>query len=177
MVMQNLHVIKGKPSWSSSFIIAVINNCAKFKTSLNFKVTGEGATLACVAYAKGKDDELYFSPKITMSMANAEGWVSKPLSKWKTMPELMIRYRAAAFFGRLYCPEILMGMQADDEINDVAGAKTETFKKSPEEVEAKRLKVMVNDCETIEDVEILQESNPNEDGTVFEAKKEELKNA
>lgn len=34
------------------------------------------------------------------------------------MPEQMLRYRAAAFFGRLHCPEILMGMQSQDEVID-----------------------------------------------------------
>jgi hypothetical protein len=54
-----------------------------------------------------------------MKMAKAEGWVSKNGSKWQTMPELMIRYRAAAFFGRLYAPEIMMGMQTMEEVIDV----------------------------------------------------------
>jgi len=52
-------------------------------------------------------------------MAKAEGWVDKSGSKWKTMPELMMRYRAAAFFGRLYAPEITMGMHSVEEIVDI----------------------------------------------------------
>ncbi len=28
MVMQNLDIIKGKPSWSSTFIISALNSCA-----------------------------------------------------------------------------------------------------------------------------------------------------
>ena len=35
------------------------------------------------------------------------------------MPELMMRYRAAAFFGRLYAPEITMGMHSVEEIIDI----------------------------------------------------------
>ena len=35
------------------------------------------------------------------------------------MPELMLRYRAATLFGRLYAPEILMGMRTQDEIEDI----------------------------------------------------------
>ena len=30
MVMQNLYVIEGRPSWSSQFIIASINSCGRF---------------------------------------------------------------------------------------------------------------------------------------------------
>jgi len=122
MVMQNLHIIQGRPSWSSSFAIAAINSSKRFKGQLNFKVEGSGDTLSCVAFAIGFDDCKYESPKITMAMAVAEQWVSKSGSKWKTMPELMIRYRAAAFFSRLFCPELLLGMQTEDEVNDFTGS-------------------------------------------------------
>lgn len=117
-VMQNLHIIQGKPSWSSSFIISVINSCGKF-TPLRFNMTGSGDTLSCYAVAKDSEGNECKSPTVTMAMAKAEGWLDKSGSKWKTMPELMIQYRCAAFFGRLYCPEILMGMQSEDEIVDV----------------------------------------------------------
>jgi hypothetical protein len=60
-----------------------------------------------------------------MEMANAEGWVSKAGSKWKTMPELMMRYRAAAFFGRLYAPEITMGMHSVEEVVDITTHQSE----------------------------------------------------
>jgi hypothetical protein len=35
------------------------------------------------------------------------------------MPELMIRYRAAAFWGRLYASDMLLGMQSQEEVLDV----------------------------------------------------------
>lgn len=120
MVMQNLNVIQGKPSWSSSFIISVINSCGKF-TPLRFELTGKGMEMSCHAHAKDMNGDECTGPAATMEMAKAEGWLDKSGSKWKTMPELMIRYRAAAFFGRLYCPELLMGMQSDDEVMDVNG--------------------------------------------------------
>lgn len=119
MVMQNLHIIQGRPSWSSSFCIAAINHSKRFKTPLNFVIEGSGDSLSCVAFAIGFDDQRYESPKVTMQMAKDEGWLSKSGSKWKTIPELMIRYRAAAFFSRLFCPELLMGMQTEDEVIDV----------------------------------------------------------
>lgn len=126
MVMQNLNVIQGKPSWSSSFIISVINSCGKF-SPLRFKIEGSGETLTCYAFAKDVDGNECISPTVTMKMAADEGWLSKAGSKWKTMPELMIRYRAAAFFGRLFCPELLMGMQTTEEIIDVGADKEVTL--------------------------------------------------
>lgn len=171
MVMQNLHVIQGKPSWSSSFIIAIINSYKKFSMPLNFRLEGEGDSLSCVAFTTGIDGQIYESPKVNIQMAKDEGWFSKSGSKWKTMPELMIRYRAAAFFGRLYCPEVLMGMQSEDEIIDVVS------KTVPVDKEAERITLMLNDCKTPEDVEALQVANPDVHIDLFTERKEALANA
>ena len=118
MVMQNLYIVHGKPSWSSTFIISAINACGRF-SPLRFEMTGKCDTLECYAWAYDKrtNDKL-IGVNVTMEMAKAEGWVSKAGSKWKTMPELMIRYRSAAFFGRLYAPDILMGMHTAEEVDD-----------------------------------------------------------
>lgn len=118
MVMQNLYIVHGKPSWSSSFIIAAINNCKRF-SPLRFAIKGDGNTLSCKAWANDlhTNDKLE-GPKVSMEMAMKEGWINRPGSKWQTMPELMIRYRAAAFFGRLYAPDILMGMHMVEEVQD-----------------------------------------------------------
>ena len=53
-------------------------------------------------------------------MVKAEGWDSKTGSKWKTMPEQMFKYRAAAFWQRAYAPEISMGLQTAEEAIDIA---------------------------------------------------------
>lgn len=134
-IMQNLTIIHGKPSWSSQFIIAAINSSKRFST-LNFKHEGEGMESTCYAYAvDNKTGERLESPVVSMTMAKAEGWLDKNGSKWKTMPKLMLMYRAASFFGRLYCPEILMGFQSTEEIIDVFEPnKTITY--NPSQVEA-----------------------------------------
>lgn len=117
MVMQNLYIIHGKPSWSATFIISAINACGRF-TPLRYVLSGKGEDLECYAWAKDKTGETLKGTTVTMKMAVAEGWVSKSGSKWKTMPELMIQYRAATFFGRMYCPDILMGMHTAEEVED-----------------------------------------------------------
>lgn len=120
MVMQNLNVIKGKPSWGSSYIIAKINACGRFGTPLKFEKSGEGENYGYIAWLLDKKGDRLEGVKVTWAMVKAEGWLSKDGSKWKTMPELMFQYRAAAFFGRLHTPEILMGMQTAEEIIDIS---------------------------------------------------------
>ena len=134
-VMQNLYIIHGKPSWSSQFIIAMINGCGRF-SPLRFEMMGGPADedkWGCRAYATDIDsNEKLEGPWVSIKMAKAEGWYSKAGSKWKTMPDLMLRYRAAAFFGRLYAPDLLMGMSSDDEIVDIRANKSSRHHVEPE---------------------------------------------
>lgn len=75
--------------------------------------------LKCVAWAIEKaTGERISSPPVSIEMAVLEGWYGKDGSKWKTMPEVMLRYRAASFFGKLYAPELLMGISTAEELHD-----------------------------------------------------------
>jgi len=119
-VCQNLHVIQGRPSWSSTFVIAMLNASGRF-SPLRFEVrmSGEKETgWRAVATCK-ETGQILAGPWVTLEMAKSEGWSTKGGSKWVTMPDLMGRYRAAAFFGRLYAPEKLMGLHHADEIEDM----------------------------------------------------------
>lgn len=119
MVMQNLHIIHGRPSWSATYLIACINTSGKF-SPLRFQLSGEGDARQCFAVAKDlASGELLEGPPVSIGMAKKEGWYSKTGSKWQSMPDLMLRYRAAAFFSRLYAPEVAMGLLTADEVHDV----------------------------------------------------------
>lgn len=143
MVMQNLLIIEGRPSWSSQWIIAAINGCGRF-SPLRFELKTFGSKdveytetywennerkkrtqtvkvndVVCIAWATEKETgERIDSPAVSIEMAVKEGWYSKNGSKWQTMPEVMLRYRTASFFGKLYAPELLMGLQTVEEMQD-----------------------------------------------------------
>ncbi|CAK7037358.1 MAG: hypothetical protein EUB_02608 [Eubacterium sp.] len=131
MIMQNLYVVNGMPAWSGQFVIAAINTSKRFAQPLRFKVTGSGDTLSCYAYTKGFDGEEVRGTTITMDMAKKEGWYSKTGSKWQTMPEQMIQYRAASFFGRLYCPDLLMGIYTEDEAMEIENVEYSVVQDKP----------------------------------------------
>lgn len=122
LVMQNLYIVKGKPAWSGQFCITAVNGCGRF-TPLDFVFTGESEEDAgCYAQAtRVSDGKLCVGTKITMQMAKNEGWLDKSGSKWKSMPQQMLMYRAASFFARVYCPDVLMGCQTVEELKDVNG--------------------------------------------------------
>lgn len=120
LVAQNLYIVRGKPGWSGSFAISAINNCGKF-SPLDFVYTKNGGG-GCYAQAtRLSDGKLLKGTEITLDMAKNEGWSTKPGSKWLTMSEQMLAYRAGSFFARAYCPEVLLGVQTIDEIQDVNG--------------------------------------------------------
>lgn len=119
MFMQNTYVIHGKPGMLSQLVIALINARGPFEGPIQWKFTGKGELRACTAYAKHKTTGEVCEATVSWEMATKEGWTTKNGSKWKTMPELMFQYRSAAFLGRLYCPECLMGMRTIDELIDI----------------------------------------------------------
>jgi len=173
MVMQNLYIVEGRPSWSSQWIIAAINGCGRF-SPLRFDIkalgkrkveyvtfvwenkqrreerkTVEIEDKVCVAWAvengvtipqfapedlkeyggvygccKEYGVPLVESPEVSIELAVKEGWYTKNGSKWQTMPDVMLRYRTASFFGKLYAPELLMGLQTVEEAQDVIEATT-----------------------------------------------------
>ncbi len=135
MVMQNLYVVYGNPGWSSKFMIAMFNQCGRY-TSIKYKPTGKVGTdsQGIIAYATEKlTGETIEGPEVTIGIAKAEGWYGKNGSKWKTMPDQMLRYRAAAWLIRTTAPELSMGMQTEYEIIDVM---PDSIEKAKSEVKA-----------------------------------------
>lgn len=144
-VMQNMAIVYGRPSWSSTFLIGSVNTCGRFKP-LKFKFGDDGRlkekyteytkpgsssggggektidmpNLTCYAYTTERgDDEVLKGTTISLKMAFDEKWLTKSGSKWLTMPEQMLMYRAAAFWARVYAPEVSLGMLTREEAEDV----------------------------------------------------------
>jgi hypothetical protein len=100
MVMQNLYIVHGRPAWSSQFLIAAVNQCGRF-TALQYEWTGKVNTddsWTCRAWAKDRSTgERVQGPAVSIAQAKKEGWYAKNGSKWQTLPELMLMYRAGRF--------------------------------------------------------------------------------
>ena len=136
MIMQNLDVIHGRPSFSSKFLIACINASGRYMP-IGYEWCGEqGAdSFGCrvVTYEKSDKERKYplTGEWVTIGTAKAEGWYGKAGSKWKTMPGQMLRYRAAAWWQRAYCPEISMGFLTTEEVREIEDVPYEEVKPKP----------------------------------------------
>ncbi len=145
-VVQNLTIIEGKPGWSSQFLIAAINSSGRF-APLRFEIENRGprtvkyvewewsdrerrkvAThkehkleqdVAMRAYTTDRSGQRLTGSWVSYSIAVAEGWYTRRGSKWQTMGEQMLTYRAASFFARIYAPELTNGMLSVEELQDM----------------------------------------------------------
>ena len=125
VVMQNMVPIYGRPSWSSQFLIGTVNACGRF-SPLRYIFDNEDEPTSC--YCEAKDiasGEILRGEKITIAMAKAQGWWSRKdskgaeTSKWPTMTGQMLRFRAASWWVRVFCPEISLGLGTQEEAIDV----------------------------------------------------------
>lgn len=123
MVMQNLYVVQGKPSWSGSAMASMVRSSTQFRNVELVFVGTEGtdnwgAYVQAERVANGKTVK---GATVTIAIAKKEGWYQKAGSKWQSMPEQMLSYRAFAWFSRVHCPELTMGLQSTEEVSDVYG--------------------------------------------------------
>lgn len=119
-IMQNMTIISGRPAWSAQYIIASINSCGLF-SPLRYEWRGAESSdeWGCRAYAyDARTNERLDGSWISIGMAKAEGWYQRSGSKWQTMPEQMLRYRAGSFFGRIYAGHITLGLPTIEEVVD-----------------------------------------------------------
>ena len=128
-VAQNLHLIKGRLSWSGSFCKTLIEKTGQYK-DLDLVYIGEEGKDSFGCYLEAtriRDGKRIKGNKVTVELAKKEGWWSKKdkygneTSKWSTMTAQMLGYRAMAFFARLYCPEALNGVMTGEEVIDTYG--------------------------------------------------------
>lgn len=127
-VMQNTFVISGKLGMVSSFAISLANGSGLFDSGISYKIEGKGDDLKVTAFANLKKSGREISYTITMREAIAEGWTKN--AKYRTLPELMLRYRAATLLIRTHVPEVLNGMHMVEEIEDVTIATKDVTPKA-----------------------------------------------
>ena len=121
-LMQGLYIVHGKPAFSGQFLGGLVNASGLYKSRLKLKQVGvEGQpTFGYRAYAYDWDGDKITGPSVTMQTAAAEGWIARN-PKWKSMSDLMLRYRAISFFQRTNCPELTFGIPIREEVEDTVG--------------------------------------------------------
>lgn len=164
-VSQSIYIIYGRPSFSTNFLVARLNQSGKIKGALKTIISADKQSAYCEAIDAVTGDVLV-GMTYTMQIAKAEGLIDKKGSKWVTMPELMLRKRAQSNFINEYFPEVKFGLPTEDEaidaeivttaqnssntdLNKMLQAKSESKKKTP-----KKEPKVEEEVDILEDIEI-----------------------
>lgn len=177
VVMQNMHVINGKAGFATQYMIARANASGAFKQPINWEINGSGDGLSVTAFAERASDGERVEFTVTMEMAKAEGWTSN--KKYRTIPEVMLRYRAAAFLIRFNAPEVMLGYHTTEELVTIGPEKDLEGQEGPrltreaimdhaEKSEAVVVNEKVEDAE-IEEIEATPEPKPTPEPSQAEA--------
>lgn len=172
----HLYVINGRPALSAQFVIALVNRSGKFSRiqweegadgEVSFEVYGKMRTVPNY-WAEARFTELasgteYRSTRVSVEIARRSGWLTKDGSKWQTLPKEMCRWRSAAWLAKNYAPELVLGLDFEDELRDA-------------EVDAKPFTKVVSSARTIS-VEPLEEDVIEDVKTVESVLNDEIKNA
>jgi hypothetical protein len=121
VVLQNIHIVSGKAGFSAQYMIARANAAGIFKGRIDWRIDRAPGNLAVTAYAVLKDTGQEVSVTCDMAMAKAEAWDKNP--KYRSMPEVMLRYRSATFLVRFYAPDVMLGYQTAEEVTDMGYAQ------------------------------------------------------
>lgn len=119
MFLQSCYVVHGRPGIEAKLAIALANSSGVFIGPIRYRLDGAGKQRSCTAFATVRETSETIEMTVDWAMVEAEGWNKKSGSKWLTMPEVMFRYRAAMMLIRTHCPEVIMGMQSKEELEDI----------------------------------------------------------
>lgn len=109
-VAQHTFVTQGKLGYEGKLIAAMVNSSGKLKENLNYEYSGEGdgRTIVVSGTLKGSD-----------VLRKIDGTVGKWKTGnefWKKNPDQMLAYRGAREWARRHMPEVLLGVNSEDEI-------------------------------------------------------------
>lgn len=113
LLFQEMSVINGRPNTSARFAISRANKSGLLQGPVSWTSKGTGDALEVTASASLRETGEVITATVTMKEAAADGWTRN--AKYKSIPEQMLRWRAATRLINLYMPEVLFGLGVREE--------------------------------------------------------------
>lgn len=101
--IQQVHVIKGKPSMSAELMRALVQRAGH-----RFRIVESTSQVATVEIVRADDPE--FPQRFSFSMDDATRAKLTGKDSWRTFPTAMLLARATSSAVRAVCPDVLMGI-------------------------------------------------------------------
>ena len=182
-----IYIVHGKAGYSGKMMLTLMKRSGRFRNIVYktqesddiVKGTNVKNTSSWYEAVNVETGQIVKGAKVSIQMAVDEGWYGKPGSKWKTMPEIMLAYRAAAFFVRMHCPEMTMGLMTTDEIEEIERNTIDVTPKTPEELKEQiRMATTTKEIKKISRVAMnsrLAAEDKNEVSALYRKRKEEIR--
>lgn len=155
-LMGETYVVGGKLAYQGKMVAAVVNARAALKTKLDYKFTGTKGTpeYTCTVSATLEGEE---TPRES-SLAYKDAKTSN--SMWTKDPEQKLAYSAVVRWARRYCPEVVLGVLTDDDLERIAQTERDITPAKQTAQERLRLKLAQNAVEETKDApESISEAN------------------
>lgn len=109
-VAQSTFVVKGKYGYEGKLIAALVNTSGRTDGPLAYAYSGDGAKRRVVVSARLRGET-----EARTIEGTVDEWATDN-EKWRKSPDSMLRYRGAREWARAHMPEVILGIQADDEV-------------------------------------------------------------
>lgn len=113
-IVDETYVVGGKLGYQGKLVAAVVNARAGLVGRLRFTHEGTGDAMTVTVAGKFKDDpDNVCEIKLSVKDAKTDNQM------WKKDPEQKLCYSGAIKWARRYCPEVVLGVLTDDDVDKI----------------------------------------------------------
>lgn len=120
-IVDETYVVGGKLGYSGKLVAGVVNSRARLLGRLHYSHDGTGDAMTVTVTGRFKDDPEQVC-KVTLSVKDAK----TDNQMWKKDPEQKLCYSGAIKWARRYCPEVVLGVLTDDDVDKIVYGDTPT---------------------------------------------------
>ena len=119
--LSKMYVVNGRVSMEGELILAMIYRSKELKS-----ISIEGDSHQCTVVME-RNNGVKHTLRYTIEMAKMAKLHEKKNSQWVMRPDVMLRWRAIAYCGRLVFPDLILGIMLPDEMEEVLSTIPETL--------------------------------------------------
>ncbi len=110
-VAQSVFVVHGRIGYEGKLILAVLNTSGALESAFDYEHGGDDSnrTIKISGTLKGEKKPRVLEGSVEKWRTNNE--------QWSQNPDQMLVYRGVREWARRYCPEVIMGVRGDDELD------------------------------------------------------------
>jgi len=114
MMLQECYVVHGNLSHSGKLVKAMIDASGLYSSTSYVIETRDGKAYCRLQAVRARDGVIVDGPVV-----DVEALKRRHKNKWDEIPDMMMRYRAAAYFMRSECPGVGLGLLTEDESEEI----------------------------------------------------------